>query len=190
VTEPCGALPRKCLFIYSFIYLLNPPPAVGAQPDPAVNESVAFGVFNGVGISFTPARPMDCSKYTMDRMISEFNRAVPGLGNEPRFFVGTTEIDPTVPIPGQPYSVYPRKIKRPNENRAQLGGAAQPPRIEGPPIEIQWKVSDGVRNQLCLLGHSRVQKRSTVCYPALPRPNPDRDLPSPPPSYHFNYPRI
>jgi hypothetical protein len=58
-------------------------------------------------MSFTPTRPMDCSKIMMDRMINEFNRAVPGFGNEPSFFVGTTEVDPTALIPGQPYSVYP-----------------------------------------------------------------------------------
>jgi hypothetical protein len=49
-------------------------------------------------------------------MISEFNTAVPGFGNEARFFVGTTEIDPTALVPGPPYSVYPKKIRRPNEN--------------------------------------------------------------------------
>jgi hypothetical protein len=75
-------------------------------------------------------------------MIAEFNRAVPGFGNEPRFFVGTEEVDPTELIPGQAYSIYPKRMVRPTENRAQLGGPAQPPRVEGPLIPIQWKVSD------------------------------------------------
>jgi ribonuclease HI len=145
---------------FLFVHNSQPPPKVGAQPnpvqapDPAVDRPVSFGVFNGVGISFTPTRLMDCSKTTMDRMIAEFNRAVPGFGNEPRFFVGTTEVDPTELAPGTPYSVYPKKIKRPNENRAVLGGPAQPSRIEGPMINIQWKVVDGSKNQLCLPGNS------------------------------------
>jgi ribonuclease HI len=146
----------------------QPPPAAGAQPnpaqapDPVAERPARFGVFNGVGVSFTSSRPIDCSKISMDRMISEFNKAVPGFRNEPRFFVATTEIDPTALIPGQPYSVYPRKIKRPTENRAQLGGAAQPPRIEGPLIEIQWKVSDISGNQLCLPGNSRVPEEISL----------------------------
>jgi ribonuclease HI len=131
-------------------------------PDPADTRPATFGVFNGVGVSFTPTRPMDCSKIPMSRMISEFNRAVRGFGDAPRFFIGTTEVDPTALVPGQPYSVYPKVIKRPNENRAQLGGAAQPPRIEGPFINIQWKVTDGFRNPLCLPGHSLVPEEISL----------------------------
>jgi hypothetical protein len=105
---------------------------------------------------------MDCSNITMDRMIAEFNRTVPGFGNEPRFFVGTTEVDPTDLVPGQPYSVYPRKIKRPNETRAILGGGAQPSRIEGPLINVQWKVVDGAKNTLCLPGNSQVPEEISL----------------------------
>jgi hypothetical protein len=141
---------------------------VGAQPNPvqapdsAADKSVSFGVFNGVGISFTPTKKMDCSKVPMDRMIQEFNRAVPGFGNEPRFFVGTVETDPTALIPGQPYSVYPKKFKRPSENRANPAGAVQASRIEGPMIEIQWKVSDVSGSQLCLPGNSRVPEEISL----------------------------
>jgi hypothetical protein len=99
---------------------------------------------------------------TLNLMINEFNKAVPGFGNEPRFFVGTTEVDPTALVPGQPYSVYPKKINRPTENRAQLGGPAQPPRIEGPLIDIQWKISDLSGNQLCLPGNSRVPEEISL----------------------------
>jgi hypothetical protein len=147
---------------FSFVHNSQPPPAVGAQsnpaqaPDPAVDKSVSFGVFNGVGVSFTPTKKMDCSKVTMDRMIQEFNRAVPGFGDSPRFFVGTVETDPTALIPGQPYSVYPKSFRRPNENRANPAGAIQAARIEGPLVEIQWKVSDVSGNQLCLPGNSKV----------------------------------
>jgi hypothetical protein len=81
-------------------------------------------------------------------MIQEFNRTVPGFGDSPRFFVGTVETDPTALIPGQPYSVYPRKFRRPNENRVNPAGATQAARIEGPMVEIQWKVSDVSGNQL------------------------------------------
>jgi hypothetical protein len=84
----------------------------------------------------------------MDRMLQEFNRAVPGFGNEARFFVGLEETDPTQLIPGQPYSVYPRKIKRPSENRVNPAGAIQAARIEGPMVGIQWKVFDISGNQL------------------------------------------
>jgi hypothetical protein len=89
-------------------------------------------------------------------MIQEFNRAVPGFGDSPRFFVGTEETDPTALIPGQPYSVHPRKFKRPNENRVNPTGAIQAARIEGPMVEIQWKVSDVSGKQLCLPGNSKV----------------------------------
>jgi hypothetical protein len=99
---------------------------------------------------------------TLNALIDEFNRAVPGFGDEPRFFVGTTEIDPTALVPGQPYSVYPKKITRPSENRAQLGGPAQPPGIEGPLIDIQWKVSDLSGNQLCLPGNSKVPEEISL----------------------------
>jgi hypothetical protein len=95
-------------------------------------------------------------------MIAEFNRAVPGFGNEPLFYVGTTEVDPAALVPGQAYSVYPKAIKRPNENRAELGDAAQPPRIEGPLVNIQWRVSDGAGNQLCLPGNSRVPEEVSL----------------------------
>jgi hypothetical protein len=105
---------------------------------------------------------MDCSKITMDRMMQEFNRAVPGFGNEARFFVGTEEADPTALIPGQPYSVYPRRIKRPLENKANPSGAIQIPRIEGPLIGIQWKVSNTTGNQLCLPGNSRVPEEISL----------------------------
>jgi hypothetical protein len=99
---------------------------------------------------------------TLNALIDEFNRAVPGFGDEPRFFVGTTEIDPTALVPGQPYSVYPKAIKRPSENRAHLGGPAQPPRIEGPLIDIQWKVSDISGQQLCLPGNSKVPEEISL----------------------------
>jgi hypothetical protein len=95
-------------------------------------------------------------------MISEFNMAVPGFGNEARFFVGTTELDPTALVPGQPYSVYPKRIKRPTESRALLGGPAQPPRIEGPLINIQWKVTDTAGNELCLPGNSQVPEEISL----------------------------
>jgi hypothetical protein len=105
---------------------------------------------------------MDCSEIPMNRMIEEFNRAVPGFGNEPRLFVGGTEVDPKALVPGQAYSVYPKKIKRPNENRALLGGAAQPARIEGPLINIQWKVVDVSKNQLCLPGNTFVPEEISL----------------------------
>jgi hypothetical protein len=54
----------------------------------------------------------------MDLMIADFNRAVPNLGNNVRFFVGNQEVEATVPVPGQPYSVYLQKFKRPSETRA------------------------------------------------------------------------
>jgi ribonuclease HI len=84
---------------YSFVHNSQPPPVVGAQPnpaqapDPTVNRSVQYGVFNGKGICFTPTMKMDCSKVSIDRMIQEFNRAVSGFGNEVRFFVGIEETD-------------------------------------------------------------------------------------------------
>jgi hypothetical protein len=95
-------------------------------------------------------------------MIREFNRAVPGFGNEARFFVGTEETDPASLIPGQPYSVYSKKFKRPNENRAKPAGAAQPSRIEGPLINIQWKVSNVAGDQLCLPGNSKVPEEISL----------------------------
>jgi hypothetical protein len=64
----------------------QPDPALA--PDPAVNTSVQYGVFSGRGITFIPTMYMDCSKVTMNRMLQEFNRAVPRFGNEARFFVG------------------------------------------------------------------------------------------------------
>jgi hypothetical protein len=105
---------------------------------------------------------MDCSKITMDRMIHEFNRAVPGFGNEPRFFVGTVETDPTALIPGQPYSVYPKNFKRPSENRANPAGAVESSRIEGPMIDIQWKVSNVAGEQLGLPGNSKVPEEISL----------------------------
>jgi hypothetical protein len=153
---------------YSFVHNSQPAPLVRAQPDPelapdpAVDKSVSFGVFSGKGISFIPTMKMDCSKITMDRMLQEFNRAVPGFGNEARFFVGLEETDPTALIPGQPYSVYPRKIKRPAENKANPSGAIQVSRIEGPLVGIQWKVSDLSGRQLCLPGTCRVPEEISL----------------------------
>jgi hypothetical protein len=98
----------------------QPPPKAGAQPNPAPapgpaapEKPVRYGVFAGSGVRFVSTRPIDCAKVSMDRMIAELNQAVPGLGNEVRFFVGTIEIDSTALVSGTPYSVYPRKIKRP-----------------------------------------------------------------------------
>jgi hypothetical protein len=98
----------------------------------------------------------------MDRMLQEFNRAVLGFGNEARFFVGVEETDPTQVIPGQPYSVYPRKIKRPSENRVNPKEAVQAARIEGPMVGIQWKVSDVSGTQLCLPGNCRVPEEISL----------------------------
>jgi hypothetical protein len=98
----------------------------------------------------------------MDRMLQEFNKAVPGFGNEARFFVGLEETDPTDLIPGQPYSVYPTKIKRPAENKANPSGAIQVSRIEGPLIGIQWKVTDTSGNQLCPPGNCRVPEEISL----------------------------
>jgi hypothetical protein len=123
---------------------------------------VHYGVFTGKGISFTPTQLIDSSKMTLNALIAEFNRAVPGFGDDPRFFVGTTEIDPTALIPGQPYSVYPKKIARPTESRAQLGGPIQPPRLEGPLINIQWKVSDINGAQLCPPGNCTVPEEISL----------------------------
>jgi ribonuclease HI len=70
---------------YSFVHNSQPPPAVGAQPnrvlapDSAVDRAVQYGVFNGKGICFIPTMRMDCSKVTMDRMLQELNRVVPGF---------------------------------------------------------------------------------------------------------------
>jgi hypothetical protein len=89
-------------------------------------------------------------------MIAEFNRAVPDFGTQPRFFVGMNEVDPTELVPGQAYSVYPKKIPRPTENRAMLGGPVQPPRVEGPMIHIQWSVVDVNDKQLCPPGNCSV----------------------------------
>jgi ribonuclease HI len=146
----------------SLVHDSRPPPSAGAQPnpaqapDPVVIQPVHYGVFNGKGISFTPTRLIDSSRTTLDMMIAEFNRAVPGFGNEPHFFVGTTKVDPTALIPGQPYSIYPKRIVRPTENRTQLGGPAQPPRVKGPLINIQWKVSDVNGAALCPPGNCTV----------------------------------
>jgi ribonuclease HI len=153
---------------YTYVHNSQPPPSVGAQPnpaqapDPAVDRSISFGVFNGSGISFTPTKKMDCSKIEMFRMIQEFNRAVPGFGDNPRFFVGLEETDASALIPGQPYSVYPKKIKRPSENRASLSAAIKMARIEGPMVDIQWKVTDVNGKELCLPGHSRVPEEISL----------------------------
>jgi hypothetical protein len=147
---------------FSLVHDSQPPPSAGAQPNPAlapdsvVIQPVHYGVFTGKGISFTPTRLIASSRTTVSMMIAEFDEAVPGFGDEPRFFVGTTEVDPTELVPGQPYSVYPKRIVRPTENRAQLGGPVQPPRVEGPLINIQWKVSDINGAQLCPPGNCTV----------------------------------
>jgi ribonuclease HI len=147
---------------FSLVHDSQPPPSAGAQPnpaqapDPVVVKPIPYGVFTGKGISFTPTRAIDSTKVTMDQMLAEFNRAVPGFGDSPRFFVGTTEVDPSELLPGQAYSVYPKRIVRPAENRALLGGPAQPPRVEGPMIHIQWKVSDINGAALCPPGNCEV----------------------------------
>jgi hypothetical protein len=92
----------------------------------------------------------------------EFDRAVPGFGNEAQFFVGLVETDPTALIPGQPYSVYPKRIQRPQENRVDPKGAIQAARIEGPMIGIQWKVSDIAGKELCLPGNCRVPEEISL----------------------------
>jgi ribonuclease HI len=153
---------------YKLVHNSQPAPSVQAQPDPAlapdpaVNRSVQYGVFNGRGITFTPTQFIDCSKITMSRMLQEFNRAVTGFGDEACFFVGLEETDPTQLIPGQPYSVYPRKIKRPTENRVNPKEAVQAARIEGPMIGIQWKVTDVAGRQLCLPGNCRVPEEISL----------------------------
>jgi hypothetical protein len=58
--------------------------------------------------------------------------------------------------------VYPKTIKRPNENRANPAGAIKMARIEGPMVEIQWKVSDVSGNQLCLPGNSKVPEEISL----------------------------
>jgi hypothetical protein len=124
-----------------------PPPAPIVRP-------VSYGVFNG--FSFTPTRRIDSSKVTLDLKIAEFNRAVPNLGTEVRFFVGNQEVEAALLVPGQPYSVYPRKFKRPVESRAVVASPTQPPRLEGPLVNIQWAVVDTNHTQLCHPGNSLV----------------------------------
>jgi hypothetical protein len=79
---------------------------------------------------------MDISKITMDLMLAEFNRAVPGLGSEVRFFVLHAEVPAADLVPGLPHSVFPKKIKRPSETHALVADAVQPPRVDGPLINI------------------------------------------------------
>jgi hypothetical protein len=58
--------------------------------------------------------------------------------------------------------VYPRRIKRPTENRVNPKEAVQAARIEGPMIGIQWKVSYISGKQLCLLGNCRVPEEISL----------------------------
>jgi hypothetical protein len=151
---------------FSLVYDSQPPPSAGAQPnpaqapDPVVVQPVHYGVFAGKGVSFVSTKRIDSSKMTMDMLVVEFNRAVPGFGDQARFFVGLNEVDPTEIRPGQAYSVYPKKIKRPVENRAMLGGPVQPQRVEGPMIHIQWSVLDVNEQQLCPPEIVQFQKKS------------------------------
>jgi hypothetical protein len=153
---------------YSLVHDSQPPPSAGAQPnlaqapDPVVVKPVQYGVFTGKGVSFTPTRAIDSSKITMSQMIAEFNRAVPEFGNEARFFVSKDEVDPTELRPGQAYSVYPKKIKRPLETRAMLGGPIQPARIEAPMIHIQWSVLDVNNKPLCPPGNFSVPEEISL----------------------------
>jgi hypothetical protein len=52
--------------------------------------------------------------------------------------------------------VYPRKFKRPADTRANVADATQPPRLEGPLLNIQWAVLDVNRTPLCLPGSDKV----------------------------------
>jgi hypothetical protein len=109
-----------------------------------------------------PTKAIDSSKVTMDLMLAEFTWAVSGLGNDVRFFIGDEEVEGALLVPGQPYSVYPRKFKRPVETRAVIAGPVQPPRFEVPLINIQWAVADVNRNPLCQPGNSRVPEEISL----------------------------
>jgi hypothetical protein len=113
-------------------------------------------------VAVSPSKPIDISKVTMDLMLAEFNRAVPGIGNQVRFFVNSTEVTISDLVPGQPYSVFPMRLKRPSETHSVVADAIHPPRVEGPFINIQWNVLDTSHNQLCQPGKTLVPEEISL----------------------------
>jgi hypothetical protein len=93
-------------------------PQAAGPSVPKVKPAV-FGVYNGR--SFTQKQPMDVSILSMEQLLDEFNRAVPSIGREVRYFVGDAEVESVLLQPAQPCSVYPVHFKRTDESRASLG---------------------------------------------------------------------
>jgi hypothetical protein len=98
----------------------------------------------------------------MDLMLAEFNRAFLGIGSQVRFFVSPTEVTVSDLVPGQPYSVFPMKLKRTSETRATVADATQPPRVEGPFTNIQWVIKDTTGNQICAPGNTLVPEEISL----------------------------
>jgi hypothetical protein len=119
-----------------------------------------FGVFNGLG--FTPTESIDIHALDEDQWLDEFNRVVPGIGREVRYFVPDQEVEPLALVPGQPYSVYPKQFRRSGEERATVADPVQPVRFEGPMMNIQWAVLDVDRNQIGLSGNGKVPAEITL----------------------------
>jgi hypothetical protein len=74
---------------------------------------------------------------TEEERLEIFNEVFP-IGQDVRYFVSDTEVQSDELQPGQPYSVYPKKIKRLLEKSAALTDAVIPLRSEGPFIRITW----------------------------------------------------
>jgi hypothetical protein len=123
---------------YHFRHKSLPPPIAPALPAPADGpkiKPVQYGVWNGQ--RFVPTRPFDVSIHTKEERIRFLNEFHP-IGDDVRYFVNDTEVSETDLRPGQPYSVYPRKIERPNDSTANTKDKHNPVRTEGPMVHIQW----------------------------------------------------
>jgi hypothetical protein len=155
-------------FVLKYFSLPPPPvpPAAELRADPAqavglpALKSAVFGVFNGR--SFVPTRPISIEILSEDELLEEFERAVPGIGREVRFFIVGQEVEPLSLVPGQPYSVYPKSFKRVDETRATVADPVQAIRYDGPMVNIQWVILDTDRNQLAIPGSGKVPEEITL----------------------------
>jgi hypothetical protein len=100
--------------------------------------AVPYGIYDGK--RFKPIPPIDVNATSDDECLDIFNRLCTGIGKEVRYCVANAEVEATLPQQGQPYSVYPKKFKRPEGTSVKLADPMQAVRIKGPMIGIQWSV--------------------------------------------------
>jgi hypothetical protein len=133
---------------YQLVHKSLPDPvAPVARPIVPKKMEAVFGIWDGKKLK--PTQKMDISLISETERLRLFNEAHL-IGQEVRYFVSNNEVQASELRPGQPYSVYPKMFSRTREAEAKVTDKADPVRVEGPFIHIQWMVLSETREQTML----------------------------------------